>query len=37
MKPADFVPEGMQYIDKLKDKTKVFKISIESMSSKAKL
>ncbi len=33
---ADFVPEGMQYIAKLKNQTKVFKITIESISGKAK-
>ena len=33
---TDFVPEGMQYIDKLKNQTKVFKIEIESISGKAR-
>ena len=33
---ADFVPEGMQYIAKLKNQTKVFKIEIESISGKAR-
>ncbi len=32
----DFIPEGLKYIDKFKDKTRVFKISIESISGKAK-
>jgi uncharacterized protein len=32
----DFVSEGLEYIDKLKDKTRVFKISIESISGKAR-
>jgi nitroimidazol reductase NimA-like FMN-containing flavoprotein (pyridoxamine 5'-phosphate oxidase superfamily) len=31
-----FVSEGLQYIEKLKDKTRVFKISIESISGKAR-
>lgn len=32
----DFAAEGFKYIEKLKDKTRVFKISIESISGKAK-
>ncbi len=32
----NFVSEGLKYIEKLKDKTRVFKISIESISGKAK-
>jgi uncharacterized protein len=32
----DFVAEGLKYIDKLKDKTRVFKIRIESISGKAR-
>jgi nitroimidazol reductase NimA-like FMN-containing flavoprotein (pyridoxamine 5'-phosphate oxidase superfamily) len=32
----DFVSEGLKYIEKLKDKTRVFKISIESISGKAR-
>jgi nitroimidazol reductase NimA-like FMN-containing flavoprotein (pyridoxamine 5'-phosphate oxidase superfamily) len=32
----DFVFEGLEYINKLKDKTRVFKISIESISGKAR-
>jgi nitroimidazol reductase NimA-like FMN-containing flavoprotein (pyridoxamine 5'-phosphate oxidase superfamily) len=31
-----FVSEGLKYIEKLKDKTRVFKISIESISGKAR-
>ena len=31
-----FVSEGLKYIDKLKDKARVFKISIESISGKAR-
>ena len=31
-----FASEGLQYIEKLKDKTRVFKISIESISGKAR-
>jgi nitroimidazol reductase NimA-like FMN-containing flavoprotein (pyridoxamine 5'-phosphate oxidase superfamily) len=31
-----FVPEGLKYIEKLKDKARVFKISIESISGKAR-
>ena len=33
---ADFVADGVKYIEKLKDKTRVFKISIESVSGKAR-
>jgi uncharacterized protein len=33
---ADFIPEGMDYIQKLKAKARVFKISIESISGKAR-
>ena len=33
---AEFVAEGVKYIEKLKDKTRVFKISIESISGKAR-
>jgi len=33
---ADFVAEGVKYIEKLIDKTRVFKISIESISGKAR-
>jgi nitroimidazol reductase NimA-like FMN-containing flavoprotein (pyridoxamine 5'-phosphate oxidase superfamily) len=32
----NFVSEGLKYIEKLKDKTRVFKISIESLSGKAR-
>lgn len=32
----NFVPEGLKYIEKFRDKTKVFKISIESISGKAR-
>jgi nitroimidazol reductase NimA-like FMN-containing flavoprotein (pyridoxamine 5'-phosphate oxidase superfamily) len=32
----DFVPEGLKYIEKLKDKARVFKIRIESISGKAR-
>jgi nitroimidazol reductase NimA-like FMN-containing flavoprotein (pyridoxamine 5'-phosphate oxidase superfamily) len=32
----DFVPDGLKYIGKLKDKTRVFKIPIESISGKAR-
>ena len=32
----NFVFEGLKYIEKLKDKTRVFKISIESISGKAR-
>jgi hypothetical protein len=32
----NFVSEGLKYIEKLKDKTRVFKISIESISGKAR-
>ena len=32
----DFVSDGLKYIEKLKDKTRVFKISIESISGKAR-
>jgi len=32
----DFVSQGLEYIKKLKDKTRVFKISIESISGKAR-
>jgi hypothetical protein len=32
----DFVAEGLQYIEKLGDKTRVFKISIASISGKAR-
>jgi uncharacterized protein len=31
-----FISEGLKYIEKLKDKTRVFKISIESISGKAR-
>ena len=31
-----FVSEGLKYIEKLKDKTRVFKISVESLSGKAR-
>jgi len=31
-----FVSEGLKYIEKFKDKTRVFKISIESISGKAR-
>jgi nitroimidazol reductase NimA-like FMN-containing flavoprotein (pyridoxamine 5'-phosphate oxidase superfamily) len=33
---SDFFSDGLQYIEKLKDKTRVFKISIESNSGKAR-
>ncbi len=33
---ADFVSEGLEYIKKLKDKARVFRISIETISGKAK-
>ncbi len=32
----DFISEGLEYIEKLKDKTRVFKITIVSISGKAK-
>ena len=32
----NFLAEGFKYIEKLKDKTRVFKISIESISGKAR-
>lgn len=32
----NFVSEGLKYIEKLRDKTRVFKISIESISGKAR-
>lgn len=32
----NYVSEGLEYIDKLKDKTRVFKIAIESISGKAR-
>jgi nitroimidazol reductase NimA-like FMN-containing flavoprotein (pyridoxamine 5'-phosphate oxidase superfamily) len=32
----NFVSEGLKYIEKLKDKTRVFKISMESISGKAR-
>ena len=32
----DFASEGFEYIEKLKDKTRVFKITIESISGKAR-
>jgi nitroimidazol reductase NimA-like FMN-containing flavoprotein (pyridoxamine 5'-phosphate oxidase superfamily) len=32
----NFVSEGLKYIEKLKDKTRVFKISIRSLSGKAR-
>ena len=32
----DFVSQGLEYIKKLKDKTRVFKISIKSISGKAR-
>lgn len=31
-----FITEGLEYIEKLKDQTRVFKISIESISGKAR-
>ncbi|MBI9082276.1 MAG: pyridoxamine 5'-phosphate oxidase family protein [Desulfobacterales bacterium] len=33
---ADFIPEGSAYIEKLKDKTRVFKITVGCISGKAK-
>ena len=33
---ADFIPEGMAFIEKLKDKTKVYKISINTITAKAR-
>lgn len=33
---ANFVAEGLKYIDKLREKTRVFKISVESISGKAR-
>jgi nitroimidazol reductase NimA-like FMN-containing flavoprotein (pyridoxamine 5'-phosphate oxidase superfamily) len=33
---GNFFSEGLKYIEKLKDKTRVFKISIESISGKAR-
>jgi len=33
---SDFISDGLKYIDRLKDKTRVFKISIESISGKAR-
>jgi len=33
---ADFIHEGLEYIEKRKDKTRVFKISIVSISGKAR-
>jgi uncharacterized protein len=33
---GEFVSEGLKYIEKLRDKTRVFKISIESFSGKAR-
>ena len=33
---GSFVSEGLKYIEKLKDKTRVFKVSIESISGKAR-
>jgi uncharacterized protein len=33
---ASFLSEGLKYIEKLRDKTRVFKISIESISGKAR-
>jgi uncharacterized protein len=33
---ADFVSEGLEYIEKLTDKSRVFKISIESISGKSR-
>ena len=33
---AGFIPEGLEYIEKRKDKTKIFKISIISISGKAR-
>jgi hypothetical protein len=33
---GNFVPEGLKYIEKLKEKTRVFKISIESISGKSR-
>ena len=32
----DFISEGLDYIEKLKNKARVFKISIESISGKAR-
>jgi hypothetical protein len=32
----NFVSEGLQYIEKLKDKARVIKIQIESISGKAR-
>lgn len=32
----DFISEGLEYIEKLKNKARVFKISIESISGKAR-
>jgi hypothetical protein len=32
----NFVSEGLKYIEKFNDKTRVFKISIESISGKAR-
>ena len=32
----NFISEGLEYIEKLRDKTRVFKISIESISGKAR-
>lgn len=32
----NFVSEGLKYIEKLKDKTRVFKIQVESISGKAR-
>jgi nitroimidazol reductase NimA-like FMN-containing flavoprotein (pyridoxamine 5'-phosphate oxidase superfamily) len=32
----NYIPEGLRYIEKLKDKTRVFKIQIDSISGKAR-
>jgi len=32
----NFFSEGLKYIEKLKDKSRVFKVSIESISGKAR-
>jgi len=34
---ADFIPEGKEYIDKLIDKVKVIRLTIESISGKARV
>jgi nitroimidazol reductase NimA-like FMN-containing flavoprotein (pyridoxamine 5'-phosphate oxidase superfamily) len=33
---GDFFQEGLKYIDKLKDKTRVFKITVQSIAGKAR-